>query len=171
MTTPTKRRSTAEIIAVQQRSENLTELLIGNVPVDAGTGFGDSVKIVLVLKDGRMQRPLAAAPRSAIVHFAAILIEDTVAIDRLHLHDIPRYPPIRLSDRVLISTQGLDHTFSIVGIQGNGGVAMAAITAPRTGKYPGNNRHTLHHEKNRRTAKINNQVGSEENTLLQPDFH
>lgn len=145
MTTPASHSSTAGIAVVQQSLEDLTELLVRNVLIDAGAGFGDGVKIAFVFEDGRMQRPLATAPRSALMHFAAILIEDAMAIDRLHLHRISRHPPKHLSDCVFVSMQGLDHPYSIVGIKGNGGFAMTAIAAARAGKDLGDKRHTLHH--------------------------
>jgi hypothetical protein len=172
MTTPASHSSTAQIAVVQQSLEDLAKLPVRNVLVDAGTGFRDGMKIVFIFEDGRMQRPLAAAPRSALVHFAAILIEDAMAIDRLHLHRISRHSPIHLSDRVFASMQGLDHTHPIVGVKGNGGLAMTAIAASRTGKDSGDKRHTLHHgKKNQQTAKTSIRVGIEENTSLRPDFH
>jgi hypothetical protein len=76
-----------------------------------------------------MQRPLGTAPRSAIVHPAAIVIEYTVAIYDFHLYDVPRYPPVRLLYLVRPQLKSLYHPLLVVFIKGDGGFTMAAVAA------------------------------------------
>lgn len=105
------------------------------------------MEIAFVIQDGRMQWPLTAAPRPAIVHFAAILVKYAMAVDNLHLYSIARDPPKRLANLLLRLMQGFDHSFSIVCIQRNSGLAMTAGAAAGADKYLGNKRHTQHLEK------------------------
>jgi hypothetical protein len=114
-----------------------TEFFVADVSVDSGAGVGNSVKVIFVGKNRRMQRPLGTAPRSAVVHPAAIVIKYTMAIYDFHLYDVPRYPPVRLLYLVRPQLKNLYHPLLVFFIKGDGGFTMAAVAAAGTGKYNG----------------------------------
>jgi hypothetical protein len=120
----------------KQLTEPGAELLIGQLSVQTGAGGPDGFKIVPVGKNARMQGPLTTPPRSSPVHGTAFLfiIKNAVSVNSLHLHDTAGHPPVFIPHYLPGHSEEGDHSRLVVFVQGDGGLALAAETAPGTGK-------------------------------------
>lgn len=82
-----------------------------------------------------MQRPLTATPWPTGVNHAAIPVEDTMAIDHLHLGDSIGHPQVFLSGLGPRQAQEVDKAFNILFIKRNRCLTMTTVTTSFAFKY------------------------------------
>ncbi len=113
----------------------MTEFLIAESSVYAGTGLFDDPEIFLRLQYAGMQGPLGTAPGFASMDGTAVVIKYAVSIYGLHLYSIPCLTPIVPGNFFPTHAKMFNHSFLVVFIKGNRGFTLAAVAALLTDEY------------------------------------
>lgn len=124
-------------------SENPAKFIVSDLFFYAGAGIGNGVKIVFIGENRWVERPLGASPWSAVMHRASGFIEDTMAVESLHLYNLAGQAPKILIYCFFGHVECLNHSLPVFCIQRNRGLAVTTGTASFTGKYPGHFCHEL----------------------------
>ncbi len=118
-----------KLLRLNDLPEDLTKTLIANLFLDAGTGTADGGKIRLIGQHTRVDRPLTAAPRFALVNGTAVIKENAVPVNDFHLDDIAGNTQIFLLDLIKVHAKMSAHPLNILLIERNRCFTMAAIAA------------------------------------------